>query len=88
MSGMSSGTPYTVQRCSRISDERNSSTFLGTPYRNNWRVTRSNKWTDNETMWCVFGKSVRDIMRSLREGCMFRLQKCSYGYSEKRNCPY
>lgn len=87
MSGMSSGAPYPVQRCARISDKRNSSAFLGTAYRNHRRVTRSDEWTDNETLWRVLGKGVRDTMRALREGRMFGLQECSYGHSEKRNCP-
>lgn len=87
MSGMSSGTSNTVQWCSRISNKCNSTAFLGTPYRNYWRVTRSNEWTNNETLWCMFRKSIRDIMRSLRKRSMFGLQRRSYGYFKKRNSP-
>lgn len=65
MPGMSSRTSNTVQWCSRISNKCNSTAFLRTTYRNYWRVTRSNKWTNNETLWCVFRKSIRDIMCSL-----------------------
>lgn len=87
MPRMSSRTSDTIQWCSRISDKRNSTAFFGTTHRNNWRATRSNKWTNNETLWCVFGKSICDTMRSLRKRSMFGLQRCSYGYFKERNNP-
>lgn len=87
MSGMSSRTSDTLQWRSRISDKCNSTAFLRTSYRNYWRATRSNEWTNNETLWGMLRKSVCNTMRSLRERCMFGLQRCSYGYLKTRNRP-
>lgn len=84
---MSSRTSNTVQRCSGISDECNAAALLRTTHRNHRGASRSNKWTDNETLRRVLGESIRDVMRSLRERSVRGLQKRSYGYFEKRNRP-
>lgn len=82
---MSSRTSHTVQRCSGISDKCHIAAFLRTTHRNNRRASGSNEWTDNETLRRMLRESIRDVMRSLRERSVRGLQKCSYGYSEKRN---
>jgi len=87
MSGMPSGTPDTVQRRSRISDERDSAAFPGASHRDHRRATGSDERTDDETLRRVFGKSVRHGVRSLRERRVHGLQRCSYGHSEKGNRP-
>lgn len=65
MSGMSSGTSDTVQRCPRVSDERYPTTFPGTAYRDHRGAAGSDERTDDETLRRMLRKGVRDGLRPL-----------------------